>query len=66
MLKYILFDTTLSRFTLRLCTSLCNHNRIAFEEMSSWTGLTWHIGIYRQQVNIYNKIYQKQYLIMKI
>ena len=26
-------------------TVLCNHNRIVFEEMSSWTALTMHLGI---------------------
>ena len=26
-------------------TELCNHNRIVFEEMSSWTASTWHIGM---------------------
>ena len=27
------------------CTALRNHNRIVFEEMSSWTALTMHLGM---------------------
>ena len=26
-------------------TALQNHNRIVYEEMSSWTSLTWYIGM---------------------
>ena len=28
-----------------ICTALSNHNRIVYQEMSSWTALTWYIGI---------------------
>ena len=38
-------------------TALRNHNRIAFEEMSSWTALTMH---HRNKANIFDQIYKEQ------
>ena len=26
-------------------TALRNHNRIVFEELSSWTDITWYVGL---------------------
>ena len=48
-------------------TGLCNHNRIGFTEMSSWTALTWHIGIktafYSQK--IFSDFYY-EYIILRV
>ena len=41
-------------------TALCNHNRIVFEKMSSWTALTWPN---RDENSILYQIYQKQLFI---
>ena len=40
----VLQDLTHSRWIF-LATALCDHNQTVFEEMTSWTALTWHIGM---------------------
>ena len=40
----------------RVYTGLCNHKRIFFNEMSSWTALTTHLGM----KTILDQIYIKQ------
>ena len=48
----------MNNIILNICTALRNPNRTVFEEMTSWTPLSWHIG--PDEDNNLDQIYEKQ------